>query len=57
MTQFKTLKKRGLKLLFCGAIAIALFGGARLGVESISAHQAPAHHYLACGGVAYPPCD
>lgn len=56
MTLFKNLKKRGLKLLFCGAIVLTLLGGARLGIESASAHAAPAHQYQACGGVGFPPC-
>ena len=57
MTFMKNLKKRGVKVLFCAAIVLTLLGGAKLGVESAStAHAAPAHQQLACGGDAFPPC-
>jgi hypothetical protein len=60
MSLTKNLKKRGLKLLFCGAIVLTLLGGARLGSEMSSAHAAPAQpHLLVCGngGVGFPPCE
>lgn len=57
MTLLTTLKKRSVKLLFCGAVVLTLLGGARLGSEISTAHVTPAQHLLACGGDAVPPCD
>ncbi|HEX6777515.1 MAG TPA: hypothetical protein VF099_04890 [Ktedonobacterales bacterium] len=57
MTLLTTLKKRSVKLLFCGAIVLTLLGGAKLGSEISTAHAAPAQHLQACGVTAFPPCD
>ena len=57
MTLLKSLKKRSVKLLFCGAIVLTLLGGAKLGSEISTAHAAPAQHLLACGADAFPPCE
>ena len=60
MSLTKTLKNRGLKLLFCGALALTLLGGVKLGIDTSAAHAAPAQHLLACGGGgadALPPCQ
>lgn len=59
MSLTKNLKKRALKLLFCGAIVLTLLGGAGLGSETTSTHAVHVQqHLLACGGgVIFPPCD
>ena len=61
MSLTKTLKKqRVLKLLFCGAIVLTVLGGAKLGIDTSSAHAAPApQHLLVCGNgaVGFPPCE
>ncbi len=58
MFSITNLKKRGLQLLFCGAIVLTLLGGAKLGIDP-SAHAVHVQqHLLACGGgVAFPPCE
>ena len=60
MSANKSFKKRALQLLFCGAIVLTLLGGARLGIETASAHAVHVQpHLLACGngGVGFPPCE
>ena len=60
MSLTKNLKKRGLQLLFCGAIVLTLLGGAKLGIDTSPAHAVHVQqHLLACGngGVGLPPCE
>lgn len=51
------LKHHLLKLVIGLAIIASLLGGIALGTGATIAKVAPTQHLMACGAVAFPPCE
>jgi hypothetical protein len=50
-------KQRIARLVISLIVILTLFSGLALSINAVSAQRASVHPILACGGVAFPPCE